>query len=107
MVNVARPNQPINVKQLYNHPTVDLYVEFLISESSQCHRDEGDDSDGEEVKESWLAMDRLYKAMTARMDDESGSCRRSRHSRHLNGWIRSSPDFGPIVLPDDGLGAYL
>ena len=102
-INAARPIDPIDAKHVYDNPSIDQLARSLHSEPPQRYFD-GDDSDDEELKESWLAMDEMFNDLTARMAPADGK-RRGRQS-HLNGWICAT-DNGPVIQPDGGRLAWL
>jgi hypothetical protein len=100
-INAVRPNDPIDAKQIYDNPSIDQLSRYLHSASPPVH--DGYDSDEEELKESWLAMDRMFKDLTA---ERFPVDQRHHRWRHLDGFFRPK-DSGPVVQPDGGRVAWL
>ena len=102
-VNLVRPSEPIDAKQVYDNPSVDELAKSLHSDPPSRFLHD-DDSDDEELKQSWLAMDEMYNELTGQMlsrGDKSADRR-----RYLNAWFRSTNN-GPVIQPDGGRVAWL
>lgn len=100
-INTARLDNPIDAKQVYDHPSIVQLAQYLHIPPSRVM--DNDDSDDEELKESWLAMEEMYQELSARMTPNPG--KRSRRP-NLNGWLRPSNQ-GPVLPPDGGKIAWL
>jgi len=103
VINGARPAEAIDAKSVYDHPTMSKLAHFLHEQSSTGY-DYDDDSDDEELKQSWLAMDELYSKMTARQPSPGGKAQNFRRFAPLS-WLRSSSS-GPVIQPDGGRVAW-
>jgi hypothetical protein len=99
-INTARPENPIDAKEVYDNPSIMQLAQYLHSNQSDHYS--YDDSDDEELKESWLMMEQMYKDFTAHMKPRN----EVRRSPNLNGWLLSQEP-GPILPPDGGRVAWL
>ncbi|KAL9083639.1 MAG: hypothetical protein Q9159_005648 [Coniocarpon cinnabarinum] len=98
-INAARPSQPLDTKHVYEHPSIQQLSAFLhsddVTESFQ-----GYDSDDEDMKASWVAMDQTFNDYTKQVDNAHGKRSSRREFVH-------SSNAGPIFQPDGGLTAWL
>lgn len=89
---------PIDTKLVYDNATVERLTSALLEQDTKRY-DFNNDSDDEELKKSWLAMDEMYDEMTARMPDRQRERRRFRKQK--------SQTVKPVVQPDGGTVAWL
>ena len=101
-INRARIDRPIDLKQVYNYPSVHDLVQSLHSSRSYYEGHSNPyDSDDEEVQADWLAMGDKFDQLTSDWKpDKGGSWTLSRDA------IRSSNE-GPIIQPDRGPLAWM
>ena len=100
-INTARPSLPIDLKHVYNHPSIVQLVESLHSTHPDRRENTNPyDSDDEEIQADWIAMGSMYKNMTRNWTPVKN---RSLLHRDV---LRSSNE-GPIIQPDRGVLAWL
>lgn len=95
-INDARPDEPIEAKQIYDHPTIASLASALHA-GAAVHHYEDWESDDEAQKEAWLAMDEMYNEYVA----EVGRPKRTPKE------IFQSSNSGPVFQPDGGTVAWL
>lgn len=91
VINAVR-DVPVDAKLVYDNATVNKLTVALLERDIQRY-DFNNDSDDEQLKESWLAMDQMYDEMTARM--------KTGKKRKRNTTVK------PVVQPDGGTVAWL
>lgn len=96
VINASR-EPPIDAKLVYDNATVEKLAIALVEGDTQRY-DANNDSDDEELKDSWLAMDQLYDDMTAKTMPRVKRRGRGR---------KAGQTVKPVVQPDGGTVAWL
>ncbi|KAK4497665.1 hypothetical protein PRZ48_010318 [Zasmidium cellare] len=96
-INTSR-EVPIDTKLVYDNATVNKLTAALLERNLERY-DFNNDSDDEELKESWLAMDEMYDEMTAQIGRTEKRKKLSRKTKNRT--------VKPVVQPDGGTTAWL
>jgi aryl carrier-like protein len=94
-INSALPGKPIDVKQIYNNPTIEKLANSLLAKPKAVRIHDWE-TDEEAQKEAWLAMDRIYNEFIA--EHGKGVTKRSEFLKSTNS--------GPVFQPDGGRVAW-
>ena len=99
-INATRRENPVEAKQVYDHPSIDKLAYYLQNQvDDDSLADDLSDND-EDLQESWLVMDQMFDDMTATLVPGKGAPKR----RH-NPWAKNE-DMGPVIQPDGGFVAW-
>ncbi|KAK4501076.1 hypothetical protein PRZ48_006882 [Zasmidium cellare] len=110
VINAANPTKAVDAKDIYDHPTVESLAGLLHQDSKKpagrfalFSMNDDYQSDDEDLEDSWLAMEQLYRQVESSMSPEAGNSKSG-----VRRWFRSSNDeAGPVVPPDGGTVAWL
>ena len=88
-INAARPANPLDPKQVYDHPSIKQLASYLHADVVENSQD-GYDSDNDAMKAAWTAMDKMFQSYAQQVDETHGTRSSRRHmlsSRHQSSMI--------------------
>ncbi|KAL9080224.1 MAG: hypothetical protein Q9157_000946 [Trypethelium eluteriae] len=96
-INSVQGQNSIEPKQVYEHPSVERLVSFLLSEEPPTQN--GYDSDEEEV-ETWIQMQQVFQLATWDLPHRSSRKSNGRQLLAARKWPRHGADSKETLVPD-------
>ena len=102
-INAVLGDGTIEPKQVYEHPSVQRLVTFLLSEESLYRNDYESD---EEDLETWTEMQQVFQLATWNLPRRSSRKRRIRHPGPMRRWPGHYEDSTQLLIPNAPKSSY-